>query len=149
MTVLSASDADSLVAVLLSGVQNHLQASDEAPRRLGMRVAVVVSRVIDPNHPLNFDASSSDDECEVPKDTFEPGSEEGHQGEVTTQSTPVHAAGIEYPDEDEDENPDAPARLPGLRSSGTGKDGKEGVADYEADSDSSYEALDLTDDRSD
>ena len=199
--------ASELVHVLLSGVQHHLQAPDEAYRRLGMRVAEVVSRVIDPNNPLDFDARSSDDEADDETAENVHGMHTMKASASTTASTPLAAgsraaderanaqeiraerrqmkassrnrAEVEEQDreadeEDEDgdedeEDPDAPARLPGMSDGSKarqhraqaaakedgGNDNEEaesyeipdGLSESDADSDSSYEALDTSDDR--
>ena len=57
-----ASTAHELVHILLAGVQHHLGSPDAPVQRLGMRVAEVVSRVIDPDNPLRFDGGDSGDE---------------------------------------------------------------------------------------
>ena len=63
--------AATLVPTLLGGVQQHLGAPEDTSRRLGMRVAEAVSRIIDPEHPLDFEQASSASEEEEDE---EPGS---------------------------------------------------------------------------
>ncbi len=50
---------------MCEGVQTHLGATDAPSRRLGMKVAEHVPRIIDPEHPLDFDAgeAGSDEEA--------------------------------------------------------------------------------------
>ena len=64
LEALPTSISSAITTTLLSGVQVHLGAPDEAIRRLGMRVAEVVSCVIDPDHPLRFEGAASDDDDE-------------------------------------------------------------------------------------
>ncbi|KAL1519747.1 hypothetical protein AB1Y20_023255 [Prymnesium parvum] len=64
LELLPAERAAELVVPLLAGVQAHLQAPSEQVRRLGIKVAQRVALLVDPNNPLDFDASDSEREEE-------------------------------------------------------------------------------------
>ena len=161
--------ADGLVRPLLGGVQQHLGAPGEATRRLGMRVAEALSRIIDPENPLDFEAGSDDDEEEADASVGEAAgaaasakpSQDMIPATVTQSTRRRGKARRAKGSDDEQVDPDAPVRLPGLAVAGAGDDagddeeedeeeGDEEEASDESDgSDDSYEAFDLSDDRSD
>ena len=63
-TVLGVYGGHDCIAFVMEGVQTRMGEVAAEVRKEGMRVAVEMSRLLDPTHPLSFDLSDSDDDAD-------------------------------------------------------------------------------------
>ena len=175
LSALSRDEACTLVTPLLKGVQVHLQSPSEPVRRLGMKVAEVVSAVVDPENPLRFDVNEGEEGEEGQKEELahhdDDGGRDARGAGAAADDAQARAARRERRarrraaraaaecSDVEEEDPDAPVRLPGASDAPPGDDvpsAEDGSSDDESSDETSeitdgasLPAYDLDDDRTD